>query len=52
MALLQSPNLYDQMRNKYRMEAYTAYGIEMPTMAAGAPATAGGGFKLLGVRPG
>jgi lysozyme family protein len=51
MALLQSPALYDQMRNKYRMEAYTAYGIKMPTMAAGSPDAAGGGFKLLGVRP-
>jgi hypothetical protein len=51
MALLQSPTLYDQMRNKYRMEAYTAYGIKMPTMAAGSPDAAGGGFKLLGVRP-
>jgi lysozyme family protein len=52
MALLQSPALYDQMRDKYRREAYTSYGIKMPTMAAGSPDVAGGGFKLLGVRPG
>jgi len=52
MALLQSPALYDQMRDKYRREAYTSYGIKMPTMAASSPDTTGGGFKLLGVRPG
>jgi hypothetical protein len=52
MALLQSPDLYDRMRNKYRIDAYNVYGIKMPTMAAGAPDAAGGGFKLLGVRPG
>lgn len=50
MALLQSPGLYDQMRNKYRMEAYQSFGIE-PTMSASAPDATGGGFKLLGVRP-
>ena len=44
MALLQSPTLYEQMRNKYRIEAYKAFGIE-PTMAAGAPT---GGAKFLG----
>lgn len=39
MALLQSPGLYDQMRNKYRMDAYNVYGIKMPTAVAqqGAP---------------
>ena len=51
MALLQSPGLYDEMRNKYRMEAYNAYGIKMPTMSASAPAPTGGGYKFLGVRP-
>lgn len=44
MALLQSPTLYEQMRNKYRIEAYKSFGIE-PTMAAGAPT---GGAKFLG----
>jgi hypothetical protein len=44
MALLQSPDLYEQMRNKYRMEAYKNFGIE-PTMTAGAPT---GGAKFLG----
>jgi len=34
MALLQSPGLYDQMRNKYRMDAYNVYGIKMPTAVA------------------
>ena len=52
MALFQSPDLYDRMRDKYRRDAYNVYGIKMPTMAAGAPDAAGGGFKLLGVRPG
>jgi len=39
MALLQSPGLYDQMRNKYRMDAYNQYGIKMaPALAQqGAP---------------
>lgn len=44
MALLQTPDLYEQMRNKYRMEAYQSFGIE-PTMAAGAPT---GRAKFLG----
>ena len=44
MALLQTPDLYEQMRNKYRMEAYRNFGIE-PTMTAGAPT---GGAKFLG----
>ena len=44
MALLQSPDLYEQMRKKYRMEAYQSYGIT-PTMTAGAPT---GGAKFLG----
>jgi hypothetical protein len=44
MALLQTPDLYEQMRNKYRMEAYKSFGIE-PTMAAGAPT---GRAKFLG----
>jgi len=44
MALLQSPDLYEQIRNKYRMEAYRSFGIT-PTMAAGAPT---GGAKFLG----
>lgn len=52
MALLQSPDLYDRMRDKYRRDAYNVYGIKMPTMAASSPDTTGGGFKLLGVRPG
>ena len=51
MALFQSPDLYDRMRDKYRRDAYNVYGIKMPTMAAGSPDAAGGGFKLLGVRP-
>jgi hypothetical protein len=50
MALLQSPDLYEQMRNKYRMEAYQSYGIT-PTMTAGTPAPAGG-FSVVGSRPG
>ena len=50
MALLQTPGLYEQMRNKYRMEAYNQYGIDMK-QTAGAPDVAGGGLKLLGVRP-
>jgi len=39
MALLQTPGLYEQMRNKYRMEAYNQYGIPMQNAAgaAGAP---------------
>jgi len=39
MALLQSPGLYDQMRDKYRMDAYSAFGIKMPQAIAqqGAP---------------
>lgn len=52
MALFQSPDLYDRMRDKYRRDAYNVYGIKMPTMAASSPDTTGGGFKLLGVRPG
>jgi hypothetical protein len=44
MALLQSPDLYEQMRKKYRMEAYQSFGIA-PTMTAGAPT---GGAKFLG----
>jgi len=44
MALLQSPDLYEQMRKKYRMEAYQSFGIT-PTMTAGAPT---GGAKFLG----
>lgn len=44
MALLQSPDLYEQVRRKYRMEAYQSFGIT-PTMAAGAPT---GGAKFLG----
>jgi len=34
MALMQSPDLYDRMRNKYRMDAYNVYGIKMPTAVA------------------
>jgi DNA-directed RNA polymerase beta' subunit len=39
MALLQTPGLYEQMRNKYRMEAYNEYGIPMQNAAGatGAP---------------
>ena len=44
MALLQSPDLYEQVRRKYRMEAYQSFGIT-PTMLAGAPT---GGAKFLG----
>ena len=44
MALLQSPDLYEQVRKKYRMEAYQSFGIT-PTMTAGAPT---GGAKFLG----
>jgi lysozyme family protein len=44
MALLQSPDLYEQVRRKYRMEAYQSFGIT-PTMTAGAPT---GGAKFLG----
>ena len=50
MALLQSPDLYEQMRKKYRMEAYQSFGIE-PTMTAGTPAPAGG-YSVVGSRPG
>jgi len=39
MALMQSPDLYDRMRNKYRIDAYNVYGIKMPSAVAqqGAP---------------
>jgi hypothetical protein len=39
MALLQSPDLYDRMRDKYRRDAYNVYGIKMPAAVAqqGAP---------------
>jgi len=50
MEIMQSPGLYEQMRNKYRMEAYRNYGIE-PTMTAGTPAPAGG-YSVVGSRPG
>ena len=34
MALFQSPDLYDRMREKYRRDAYNVYGIKMPTAVA------------------
>jgi hypothetical protein len=39
MALFQSPDLYDRMRDKYRRDAYNVYGIKMPAAVAqqGAP---------------
>jgi len=39
MALLQTPGLYEQMRNKYRMEAYNQYGISMQSAAGATGAT-------------
>lgn len=38
MLLLQSPDLYDKMRNKYRMDAYNQFGIKMaPALAQPGP---------------
>jgi hypothetical protein len=34
MALLQFPDLYDRMRDKYRRDAYNVFGIKMPTAVA------------------
>jgi len=47
MALLQTPGLYEQMRNKYRMEAYNQYGIPMQATAGVAAAGAPSGYRVL-----
>lgn len=50
IAIMSTPGLADQKLQDFRADMYQRFGIE-PTMSASAPATAGGGFKLLGVRP-
>jgi hypothetical protein len=44
MAMLQSPGLYEQMRQKYRMEAYNQYGIPMQAPVTGASSRPGWGI--------